>query len=98
VPIILGAIAGILCERSGIINIAIEGQLLGSAFAGAVVGSLFGPWVGILGALAMGVGLSAILAVFSSLRVDPMLFYLVGAMICVFLCLTIIIDIWLLKE
>ena len=74
VPIILGAIAGILCERSGIINIAIEGQLLGSAFAGAVVGSLFGPWIGILGAIAMGVGLSAILAVFSiRYRVDQVI-------------------------
>ena len=53
VPITLGAIAGILCERSGIINIAIEGQLLGGAFAGAVLGSLYGPWVGVLGAMAM---------------------------------------------
>jgi simple sugar transport system permease protein len=42
VPITLGAIAGILCERSGIINIAIEGQLLGGAFAGAVIG--FAVW------------------------------------------------------
>ena len=56
------------------INIAIEGQLLGSAFAGAVVGSLFGPWIGILGAIAMGVGLSAILAVFSiRYRVDQVI-------------------------
>ena len=62
VPITLGAIAGILCERSGIINIAIEGQLLGGAFAGAVLGSLYGPWVGVLGAMAMGVALSALLA------------------------------------
>ena len=37
VPITLGAIAGILCERSGIINISIEGQLLGAAFTGSVV-------------------------------------------------------------
>ncbi len=74
VPIILGAIAGILCERSGIINIAIEGQLLGSAFAGAVAGSLLGPWVGIIAAIAMGVGLSAILAVFSiRYRVDQVI-------------------------
>ena len=65
VPITLGAIAGILCERSGVINIAIEGQLLGGAFAGAVIGSLYGPWAGVLGAMAMGVGLSALLAVFA---------------------------------
>ena len=65
VPITLGAIAGILCERSGVINIAIEGQLLGGAFAGAAIGSLYGPWAGVLGAMAMGVGLSALLAVFA---------------------------------
>jgi simple sugar transport system permease protein len=74
VPITLGAIAGILCERSGIINIAIEGQLLGGAFAGAVLGSLYGPWVGVLGAIAMGVGLSALLAVFAiRFRVDQVI-------------------------
>ena len=74
VPITLGAIAGILCERSGVINIAIEGQLLGGAFAGAVVGSLYGPWAGLVGAIAMGVGLSAILAVFAiRFRVDQVI-------------------------
>ena len=35
-PLILGALAGILCERSGVINVAIEGQLLAGAFAGAL--------------------------------------------------------------
>ena len=39
IPIVLGAIAGCLCERAGVINIAIEGQLLFGAFAGAVVAS-----------------------------------------------------------
>lgn len=74
VPITLGAIAGILCERSGIINISIEGQLLGAAFAGSVVGSILGPWMGILAAIAMGVGLSAILAVFAiRYRVDQVI-------------------------
>ncbi len=74
VPITLGAIAGILCERSGVINIAIEGQLLGGAFAGAVVGSLYGPWAGVFGAMAMGVALSALLAVFAiRFRVDQVI-------------------------
>ncbi len=74
VPITLGAIAGIMCERSGVINIAIEGQLLGGAFAGSVIGSLYGPWAGVLGAMAMGVALSALLAVFAiRFRVDQVI-------------------------
>ena len=36
VPLIFGAMAGVLCERSGVINIAIEGQLLAGAFAAGV--------------------------------------------------------------
>ncbi|MGH9075661.1 MAG: hypothetical protein ACRDZQ_16320, partial [Acidimicrobiales bacterium] len=39
IPLILGALSGILFERSGVINIAIEGQFLVGAFAGALVGS-----------------------------------------------------------
>jgi simple sugar transport system permease protein len=74
VPITLGAIAGILCERSGIINISIEGQLLGAAFTGSVVGSLLGPWMGILAAVLTGVALSGILAVFAiRYRVDQVI-------------------------
>ncbi|MFM1839601.1 MAG: hypothetical protein RIS37_867 [Actinomycetota bacterium] len=74
VPITLGAIAGILCERSGDINIAIEGQLRVGAFAGSVIGSLYGTWAGVLGAMAMGVALSALLAVFAiRFRVDQVI-------------------------
>ena len=39
-PLILGALAGVLCERSGVINVAIEGHFLVGAFAGALVGTL----------------------------------------------------------
>jgi general nucleoside transport system permease protein len=67
IPLILGALAGCLCERSGVINIAIEGQLLFGAFTAAIVASAFGGlWVGLVaGSLAGGlVGLLlAVLAI-----------------------------------
>jgi simple sugar transport system permease protein len=66
IPLVLGALAGCMCERSGVINIAIEGQLLFGAFAAAVTTSYFGfLWLGvILGSLAGGL-LGAMLAVFA---------------------------------
>src|SRR5205814_6294122 len=55
IPLILGALAGCMCERSGVINIAIEGQLLLGAFTAAVVASVAGPWPGLsIGPLAGG--------------------------------------------
>jgi simple sugar transport system permease protein len=37
--LIYGSMAGIMCERAGVVNIAIEGQFLGGAFVGAIVAS-----------------------------------------------------------
>jgi len=65
VPITLGAIGGILSERSGVINISIEGMLLGSACTSAIGASLWGLWVGVFVGIATGVALAAILAVLS---------------------------------
>ena len=65
VPLVYGSLAGIIGERSGTINIAIEGQLLGGAFLGAVVASACSnPWVGILAAPVAGVLVALLLALF----------------------------------
>ena len=71
-PIALGAMTGLWCERSGIINIGIEGMMLGSAGVGfmtyAVLGSASSTawlWLSILVALCTGALLAALHAVLS---------------------------------
>ncbi len=61
-PLVLGALGGILCERSGIVNIAIEGLLLSGAFTSALVGSVFNLWVGIAAAMFVSMLLALLLA------------------------------------
>ncbi len=66
VPLIFGAMAGVLSERSGVINIAIEGQLLAGAFASGVLASLFhSNWIGLLFAPIAGALISLLLATFA---------------------------------
>jgi general nucleoside transport system permease protein len=75
VPIVFGALSGVLCERAGVVNIAIEGMLLSGAFVAAVVTSATdNPWLGILGAIAIGGLLAALLAVLAiRYRVDQII-------------------------
>jgi simple sugar transport system permease protein len=66
VPITFGALCGVLCERSGIVNIGIEGMLLSAAFTGSIVASASGNlWIGLLGAALIGALLAWVLAVLS---------------------------------
>jgi len=66
VPLVFGAMAGVLCERSGVINVAIEGQILSGAFAGALVGTIAGSaWAGLFGAAAAGLVIAGMLAALS---------------------------------
>ena len=66
VPLVFGAMAGTLCERSGIVNIAIEGQLLGGAFLAAVVASVTdNAYLGMLAAPLAGALVGALLALFA---------------------------------
>ena len=61
VPLILGALSGILCERSGIINIGIEGMMLAGAYGAFIAKVATNDWnltasllVGVLAALVIG--------------------------------------------
>jgi general nucleoside transport system permease protein len=66
VPLVFGALAGVVCERSGVINIAIEGQLLAGAFGAGVAASLTqNMWVGLFVAPLAGALISLILATFA---------------------------------
>lgn len=65
-PIALTALGGLTSERSGVVNIGLEGIMLASAF-GAVLGSYLtgNPWIGVLTAILVGVLISAIHSVIS---------------------------------
>lgn len=64
--IVLGALAGVIGERVGIVNIAIEGQLLGGAFVAAVVASTTGNYLlAVVAAMVTGALISMVLAAFA---------------------------------
>jgi simple sugar transport system permease protein len=66
VPITMGSFSGILCERSGVVNIAIEGMMLMSAMVGALMGSLtHSAWLGLFFGVLSAVLLAALHAVLS---------------------------------
>ena len=62
-PVLLAALGGALCERSGVVNIALEGMLLAGAFA-AVCGSYVSgnAWLGVALAMLVGMAIGALFA------------------------------------
>jgi simple sugar transport system permease protein len=66
VPIVFGALGGVIGERVGVVNIAIEAQLLAGAFCAAVAGSISGsPVVGVVAAVLAGALVALVLGVFT---------------------------------
>ncbi len=74
-PLAFAAMGGIFSERSGVVNIGLEGMMLAGAFFGIVVVAETGQWeLGLLGAMAAGAVLALIHAFFSiHLRADQII-------------------------
>ncbi|GAA2988500.1 simple sugar transport system permease protein [Microbacterium terrae] len=66
VPLVFGALGGVIGERAGVVNVAIEGQLLLGAFSAALLSSLtHNPFVGLIGAMIGGMLVAFVLAAFA---------------------------------
>ncbi|MDE3008340.1 MAG: ABC transporter permease [Acidobacteriota bacterium] len=66
VVLIYGSLSGVLCERAGVVNIAIEGQFLAGAFLGSLIDSVtHNFFFATLGGVVVGAGIGAILAFFA---------------------------------
>ena len=71
-PLILAALGGLFSERSGVINIALEGKMLAGAFTAAAVTyaadsklhlGAASPWIGLLAGISAGIFIAAIYAI-----------------------------------
>lgn len=61
IPLILACLAGLYSERAGIVDIGLEGKLLGSAFGAAAMSALTGSaWLGLLAGVGVALAMSAI--------------------------------------
>ena len=61
VPLVLAALAGLFAERSGVVDIGLEGKMLGAAFAAATVAVLTGSaWLGLLAGIFVSISLAMV--------------------------------------
>ena len=66
VPLVFGALGGVIGERVGVVNVAIEGQFLLGAFTATILSSVtHNPFVGLVGAMIGGVIVAFVLAAFA---------------------------------
>lgn len=66
IPLIFGALGGVIGERVGVVNVAIEAQFLLAAFNAALLGSITkNPFVGLVGALIGGILVAWVLSAFA---------------------------------
>jgi len=54
VPIAMAALGGLFSERSGVVNIGLEGMMIMGAWGGGAIGYKHGPWLGLLAGIFMG--------------------------------------------
>ena len=54
VPIALAGLGGLFSERAGVVNIGLEGMMIMGAWAGGMIGSQHGPWIGLFAAVCFG--------------------------------------------
>jgi len=65
-PLLFASLGGMFSEKTGVVNIALEGIMLLGAFTGVVGAALFGsPWIGLILAMLVGIGAAALHAMAS---------------------------------
>jgi len=91
-PLTLAALGGLMCERSGVVNIALEGIMLTGAFVGyAAALATHNLWLGVLAAMLAGMAIAALHAALSiSLLVDQ----IVSGTVINILAVGIILPTW----
>lgn len=85
-PILLPSLGGLISDRAGVPNIGLEGMMLGAAFTGVAIsayaqqwfgietGRLVGPWLGLVGGVAVAVSMALLLGFFHlKMRADIIL-------------------------
>ncbi|APD08371.1 MULTISPECIES: ABC transporter permease subunit [Thermus] len=71
-PILLAALGALMAERSGVVNLGVEGMMALSALAAFAAALGAGPWVGVVAGLGAGVLLALFLGLFAiTLRANP---------------------------